>query len=121
MLRNCARSPGEQRLRQQRVGVADEHMVGEVAVRDEGADADAAVGAAFHILEWQPRHVDDQGRRRDVPLHQIENVGSAGDERDVGASTQANRFVDGGGALILEIDHVAVPSATARTAVTMLE
>ena len=100
------RSAGEDRARQQRIALGDQRVVGEVGIRHQRADAQAAVRGLLDGLERQPRNVDQPRRPLDVLLHQIDQVGAAGDEfrRGVGGD-QADRVGDVVGAGIVEIDH----------------
>ena len=74
------RRAGEDRARQQRITLLDRRMPGEIGIRHQRADAQAAVPGFFHCLEWQSRDVDQPRRTFNILLHQVEQVGAAGDE-----------------------------------------
>ncbi len=62
----------QQRLREHRVASPDHPMIREVAIPDQCAYADAAVGECFHIGQRQCRDIHDLLGMFDVQLHQIE-------------------------------------------------
>ena len=62
------------------------------------------------VLQRQPRDVDQPRRALDILLHQVDQVGAAGDEfrRRIGGDL-AHRVGDVVGARVLEIDHDLPP------------
>ena len=60
------RGAGQYRACDQRVTLLDQRVIGEVGVRHQRADAQAAVGGRFDGLERQPRDVDQPGRALDI-------------------------------------------------------
>ena len=77
-------------------------------------------GGLLDVVERQPRDVDQPRRALDILLHQIDQVGAAGDElrRRIGRDL-AHRVGDVGGARVLEIDH-DLASIACWIAATML-
>ena len=106
MLRNCCEAPARIALDEQRIALLDQRVIGEVGVRHERADAQPAVRGLLDGLERQPRDVDQPRGAFDILLHQIDQVGAAGDEfrRRIGRDLP-HRVGDVGGARVLEIDH----------------
>ena len=92
------------------IALLDQRMVGEVGVRHEGADAQAAVARFLDRRQWQPRNVDEPRRALDISFHQIDEIGAAGDElrRRIG-SDLPNRVGDVVGARVLEVYHDFTP------------
>ena len=116
------RRAGQDRARQQRIALLDQRVVGEVGVRHQRADAQAAARRLLDAVERQPRDVDQPRRALDIVLHQVDQVGAAGDElRARVGGDLAHRVGDVGGARILEVDHDCLPCAIACwIAATML-
>ena len=71
---------GEQRPREQRPVAANGRVGGEVAVADQRADPQAALRGRLDAVEVEPVDVDQPVRRHHLELHQVEQVGAAGDE-----------------------------------------
>ena len=100
------RGAGKDRARQQRIARGDRGVIGEVGIRNERADAQAAIRRLLDGLERQARNVDQPRRPFDVFLHQIDQIGAAGDEFRLGVGgDQAYRVGDVMGAGVMEIDH----------------
>src|SRR5581483_4231350 len=78
-------SPREQRLGEEGVLPADERVPGQVAVADEGADADPAAGERFHLVHRKGVDVDDPFGFLDGEFHEIDEVGAAADIAGGGA------------------------------------
>ena len=57
-------------------------MMSQIGVAHQGADAQAAVGKLFDLVERQAIDVDELGGPLDIQLHQVEQGCSAGDEPD---------------------------------------
>ncbi len=110
----------QDRLRQQRIAAADAHVDGEGAVRDPRADAQAALRGLFDTGERQQADVDEMRRRLDLQLHEIDEVGAAGDELGRGLGCRCAGRRDAAGPFVAERLHVRPPSATSRIAATML-
>ena len=106
------RGAGQDRAREQRIALLDQRVVGEVGVRHERADAQAAVRRLLDGLQRQPRDVDQPRRALDIVFHQVDQVGAAGDElrRRIGRDLP-HRVGDVVGARVLEIDHDLPPIA----------
>ncbi len=113
------RRAGEDRAGEHRIALRDQRVIGEVGVRHQRADAQAAVRGFLDGLERQARNVDQPRRAFDVLLHQVDQVGAAGDEfrRRIGRDL-AHGVGNVAGARVLEIDHDC-PIAC-RIAATML-
>ena len=73
------RGAGHDRLREQRIIAANQRMIGRVGVRRQRADRDAAA-RRLDLGELQAREVDQLVRPLHVLLHQVEDVGPAGEE-----------------------------------------
>ena len=106
MLRNCCDAPASIALRKQRIALLDQRVVGEVGIRHQRADAKAAAGGFLDALQRQLRDVDQPGRALDIVLHQVDQVGAAGDEfcGRIGGDL-ADGVGDVAGARVLERDH----------------
>ena len=65
-----------------------------------------AVRRLLDLVQRQPRDVDQPRRALDILLHQVDQVGAAGDEfrRRIGGDL-AHRVGDVAGARVLEVDH----------------
>jgi hypothetical protein len=114
------RSARQDRARQQRVAALDHRVVRKIAVRHERADPQAAVRRFLDPLERQLRDVDQPRRPFDVLLHQVDQIGAAGDEFGVRIRAgAAHRIRDVGGARVFETDHARAPFITCRIAATM--
>ena len=100
------RGAGHDRAGENRIALLDQRVIGEIGVAHERADAQAAARRVFDLLQRQPRDVDQLRRPLDIHLHQIDQIGAAGDEFRVRvASDLAHRVGDVAGARILEVDH----------------
>jgi hypothetical protein len=112
-LRGSARDHG---LRQQRVALAHQAMVGEHRVARHGADAQAAVRQGLDRIQWQPSHVDQQARLHHAALGEIDEIRAAGQEHRAGQRPQVQCLVHAGRAAVVERPHREVPAAfSART------
>jgi hypothetical protein len=121
LVAQLARSAGEQRARQHAVVAPDAIVGGEVGVANQGADAQAAIGRRLDLVEREAVDVDEVGRRFDLQLHQVEQVGAAGDE--LGVRVARDRCGGVGRrarTLVGERLHVRLP-ATSVIASTMFE
>src|SRR5579872_2444707 len=78
-----------------------------VAIADERADPDA-LGIGVDRAEWKARNVDERGWRRHAALHQIDDIGAAGDEcRVLRLRDQVKRFARISGLKKLKRLHAA--------------
>jgi hypothetical protein len=82
---------GEQRLREHSVVAHHRRMVREVGVAHQRTDAEATAGKRFDLVERQAVDVDDLLRTLDVQLHEVEKIGSPGDEADGRAELRRRR------------------------------
>jgi hypothetical protein len=100
------RRAGQDGAGKDRVALLDQWMVGEVGIRHQRADPQPAAGDLLHRLEGQSRDVDQTGRPLHVHLHQINEIGAAGDEfcAWIGGDL-AHRVGDVGGPRVLEVNH----------------
>ena len=73
------RRAGDERLREQRVPVTNDGMVGEIAVAHQRADPYPPVGRRLDVVERQVSDVDESRRLLDVALHQVEQVRASGE------------------------------------------
>ncbi|OSY50702.1 hypothetical protein BG846_03678 [Streptomyces fradiae ATCC 10745 = DSM 40063] len=88
---------------------------GEVAVADGGARAQPAVGQLLDGVERQAGDVDEGVGGLDAQLHQVDQVGAAGEVAGAGAAgVGGRRLLDGAGADVREGLH-RITSSTART------
>jgi len=79
MLRSCADAP-EYGFRQQRVTHTHGFVVSRIRVSDQCAQPQTAVFGRLDPVQRQLRDVDQTARTRHVLLHQIDEIGAAGDE-----------------------------------------
>ena len=81
-------------------------MIGEIGIGHERADAQAPAGRRLDLAEGKPGDVDQRLGLLDIHLHEIDQIGAAGDEFGArAAGHQAHRLGDAAGPRILEIDH----------------
>ena len=82
-----------------------------IAVGDERANAQAALSGLLDDLERQVRDVDEPRGAGDALLHQVDQIGAAGNEpRRRIVSNLAHGIGDIAGAGIGEIDHATPPA-----------
>ena len=106
MLRSCCDAPARIALASKRIARRDLRVIGEVAVGDERADTQAAILRFIDLLERQMRDVDQSRRARDVFLHEVDQIGAAGDELCVRVDRDhAHGVGDVARARIVEIVH----------------
>ncbi|EAU69311.1 hypothetical protein STIAU_8041 [Stigmatella aurantiaca DW4/3-1] len=74
------RGARQQGLGEHRVALADERVVGHVAVARQGAQAHAPIGKFLDLGERQLAHVHQQGGGLHPELHQIQQAGATGEE-----------------------------------------
>ena len=79
----------EQRARQHAIVAAHARIGRKIGVAHQRADAQPAFGCGLDLVELKTVHVDQMRRRLDLELHQIEQIGAAGDE--LGARIRAPR------------------------------
>ena len=100
------RGAGHDRAGENRIALLHQRVIGEIGVAHERPDAQATARRVFDLLQRQPRDVDHFRRPFDIHLHQIDQIGAAGDEFRVWvASDLAYRVRNIIGARILEVDH----------------
>ena len=85
------RSAGEQRARQHPIVAPHARVGGEVGVAHQRADPQAAIGASLDLVEREAVDVDQVRRRLDLELHQVEQIGAAGDEACAPARARGRR------------------------------
>jgi hypothetical protein len=91
-------------------------VIGEVGIWHEGSDPHSAFGCLLDAPERQPRNIDEPGRALDFLLHQVDQVGAAGDEFRPGIGGDLLHRVGGvAGPRILEIDHDCIACWIAAT------
>ncbi len=100
------RSTSHDRAGENRIALLHQRVIGEVGVPYERTDAQTTARGVFHLLERQARDVDDFRRLFDMHLHQIDQIGAAGDEFRVWvAGDLAHSVRNVVDARILEVDH----------------
>jgi hypothetical protein len=115
---------GQQRARQHRVILPHALVRGQVGVAHQRADAQAALRRGLDLVQRQAVHVDQMLRRFDLQLHQVQQIGAAGDEAAARRAEGGRRRLGRGlRALIGECPHAALPAAppTSVIASTMFE
>lgn len=81
-------------------------MPGQVGIAHQRAHVEAAAFGDAHLAQRQVRDVDQPRRPGDAFLHEVEQIGAAGDEaRAVHAANGAQRIGRIGGAVVLERIH----------------
>ena len=96
-------------------------MSSEVGVSHQRTDPQPTFGGALDLVEREAVHVDQMRRRLDLELHQIEQVGAAGDELRTRNPRRGGRsFGRCASTFISEGLHACLP-ATSVIASTMLE
>jgi hypothetical protein len=113
------RGAREDRARQQRIAAFHDRVIGKVGIRHQRADLQTAGRRFLHRLERQVSDVDQPRRPLDLLLHQVDQIGAAGDEfrLRVGGGA-AHRVGDVACTRVCEIDHDRL-SMTSRIAATM--
>ena len=86
-LRSWPEAPASSARDKQAIVAPHARIGGEIGVAHQRADAQPALGRRLDRVERQPVHVDEVRRRFDLQLHQVEQVGAAGDE--LGARVRA--------------------------------
>ena len=84
LVAQLARGAGQQRAAQHARSAPHARVGREVAVAHQRADAQAAVGGVLDPVERQTVDVDEVCGRLDLDLHQVEQVGAAGEEFGAG-------------------------------------
>ena len=100
------RGAGADCARQNRITRLHQRVIGEVGIAHQGADAQPAFGRVLDLVQRKPRDVDQLARLFDVHLHQVDQIGPAGNElcgRIIGDETDS--VSDAVRPDILEIDH----------------
>ena len=108
---------------QQRIALLDQRVPGQVRVRYQSADEQAAAGSFLDGFQRQPRNVDQPGGALDVLLHQVDQVGATSDELcgRVGGNHPYS-IGDVSRPRVLKIDHdlLSIASIACWIAATML-
>ena len=100
------RGTRQDRAREYGIALRDQRMVGEVGIRHQRADPQSPVRRFLDGLERQPRDVDQPRGAFDILLHQVDQVGAAGNKfRPRIAANLAHRISHISGSCVLEIDH----------------
>ena len=100
------RGAGEDGAAEHWIALLDERMIGEIGIRHERADAHTAVRGFLDLVQRQPRDVDQPRGPFDIFLHQVDQVGAAGDEfRARVAGDLSHRVGHVACPSVLEIDH----------------
>ena len=121
LVAQLARGAREQRAREQAIVAPHARIGGEIGVAHQRADAQPALGRRFDLVEREAVDVDQMRRRFDLELHQVEQVGAAGDELGALDARGGRRSLGGRfRALVGEGFHACLP-ATSVIASTMLE
>lgn len=108
------RGAGEDRLDEQGIIRLDGGMPGQFGVADQGPDQQAAGGRPADVAQRQAGDVDEPPGPGDVFLHQVEQVGAAGDVARL-RTGQAQRLFDVGRFGIGEGRHVRGPPCPSRS------
>ena len=124
-----AAGSGDEGAGEDGVVAADAVMGSEVGIADEGADAEAAIGGVFDFVEGEAVDVDEVRRGLDLQLHEVEQIGAAGDESGAGVACGGGGglcgggggLCGGGGALEGEGFHTTPSFATSVMASAMFE
>ncbi len=124
LVAQLARCAGKQRTRQQAVVAPHGGMRRQVGVAYQCADPQAAVIRRLDAIEAQTVHVDQVCRRLDLQLHQVKQVGAAGDEASALPACRGSDGLRGRTRpFVAEAFHAfapAFPPATSVIASTML-
>ena len=89
LVAQLAGGAGDQRAREHAVVAPHALVGGEIGVAHQRADAQAALRRRLDLVEAKAVHIDQVRRRLDLELHQVEQVGAAGDELRAGVRAAA--------------------------------
>ena len=121
LVAKLSRGPREQRAGEQAIVAPHARVGGKVGIAHQRADAQASLGSGLDPVERKPVDIDQMAGRFDLQLHQVEQVGAAGDEPGVGGARGGRHRLGGRvRALVGEGFHAGLP-ATSVIASTMLE
>jgi hypothetical protein len=112
------RGAGQDGVAQERVAVRDAVVVGDLGVGGERPDPQAAA-LVLDLVQRQAGDVDQPARLLDLVLHQVDQVGTAGDEA-CAVAEGLHRLRHRAGADVIEAVHRAPPCMTSSMASTML-
>lgn len=116
-----SRCPREQGARQKSVITADPFVCGKIRIADQGADTQTPFPRGFDPVQTQSVDIDEMCRRLDLQLHEVQEIGAAGDEfRAICGGRGPRRRSDRRDALVTESSHAFLP-ATSVMASTMFE
>ena len=96
---------------QHRVALPHAGIGRKVAVSNQRADAQAALRRLFDLVERQPVDVDQHRWRLDLQLHQVEQIGAAGNDFRARFHGSGGSAGGGIGTLIGKGFHVGNPAA----------
>ncbi len=114
------RSAGQDRTREQRITLLDPDVVRDLRVGRQRPEAEPTVLALLDRAKREMRDVDQPARAGDVLLHEVDEVGAAGDElRRFVRGAHANRVRDIGGAGVFEAIHCCEPPVFSCIACSM--
>ncbi len=115
------RRAGEQSTREQTIVAPHTLVRREICVAHQRSDAQSTFRSRFDLIEREPVDVDEMLRRFDLELHEIEQIGAAGDELGSRPALRCCRCLSRRSrTLVGERFHVLLP-ATSAMASTMLE
>jgi hypothetical protein len=100
------RGAGKQRARQHRIALLDQRVISEIGIGHERADAEPAGCSWLDLVQGKLRDIDQLRWPLDIHLHQVHQIGSAGDEFRAGACAHlahSVRHIAGAG--IMKADH----------------
>ena len=80
LLRSWPEAPASSARDEQAIVAPHARIGGEIGVAHQRADAQPALRRRLDLVEREAVHVDQVRRRLDLQLHQVEQVGAAGDE-----------------------------------------
>ena len=109
----------QERAAQNAVALPHALVACKIAVPHQRADAQATIGGLFDLVERQAVDIDQTRWRLYLQFHQVEQIGTAGDDFCPGLDRSGGRVQCRIGALIGEGLHVGIPAACLM-AITML-
>jgi hypothetical protein len=121
LIAQLPRGTGQQCAGEQAIITPNTLVGGKIGVAHQGSNAQPALGCRFNLVERETIHVDQMGRRFDLELHQVEQVGATRNELGTRNASGRRCGLSGRvGALKGEGLHAFLP-ATSVIASTMLE
>nr|GEU28231.1 hypothetical protein [Tanacetum cinerariifolium] len=107
LVAQLARCTGQQCARQHAVIAAHARVGRQVGIAHQGADAQATVCRGLDAVEGQAVDIDQVGWRLDLELHQVQQVGAAGDEARAGGAGDGLGGVRRSGGAVIAADIAA--------------